>query len=281
MIAAVTELERVRSVRRACLPADERRGRDRDRRRRRGDVGDGAIPGRAGAAHRVSERASTERVVSAPVPIARSGTEAGFGLAWAGPPISDEREATALDFVADYLFAPDTGTVQRSAGGRGERDLRDVRHLPRSGRLHRDGDGRRSRRRRAGGDRRGLERDAQTAARARRKRSPMRGARSSTTSSAMAKRPASSARHPTAGTRSRGSRRVRARLRSGTRGRYPRRPRPRLSPAFVAATVAKYLGRSGASVNVRRCARPRNLHRRRRRDRTVPARRPWSPSPHR
>jgi predicted Zn-dependent peptidase len=35
-------------------------------------------------------------------------------LGWAGPPIADEIEATAFDFIADYLFYPDTGVVQKA-----------------------------------------------------------------------------------------------------------------------------------------------------------------------
>ncbi|HTX57423.1 MAG TPA: hypothetical protein VMD47_10040 [Candidatus Acidoferrales bacterium] len=38
----------------------------------------------------------------------------GLGLAWTGPPISDERAATALDFVADYLFRDETGVVSKT-----------------------------------------------------------------------------------------------------------------------------------------------------------------------
>lgn len=38
----------------------------------------------------------------------------GIGLAWTGPPISDERAATALDFVADYLFRDGTGVVSKA-----------------------------------------------------------------------------------------------------------------------------------------------------------------------
>jgi predicted Zn-dependent peptidase len=37
---------------------------------------------------------------------------AGDGIAWIGPPVSDERAATALDFIADYLFG-DEGAVAR------------------------------------------------------------------------------------------------------------------------------------------------------------------------
>jgi len=40
----------------------------------------------------------------------------GTGLAWIGPPIADETAATTLDFLADLLFAPRTGTVSRALG---------------------------------------------------------------------------------------------------------------------------------------------------------------------
>jgi predicted Zn-dependent peptidase len=43
-----------------------------------------------------------------------SGSVAGVGLAWVGPPISDEKAATALDFIADYLFRDRTGIVTRA-----------------------------------------------------------------------------------------------------------------------------------------------------------------------
>jgi len=35
----------------------------------------------------------------------------GVALAWAGPPISDERAATAMDFLSDYLLRPAYGVV--------------------------------------------------------------------------------------------------------------------------------------------------------------------------
>jgi predicted Zn-dependent peptidase len=43
-----------------------------------------------------------------------SGAVDGVGLAWVGPPISDERASTALDFVADYLFREETGIVSKA-----------------------------------------------------------------------------------------------------------------------------------------------------------------------
>lgn len=36
---------------------------------------------------------------------------AGMGFAWAGPPIADAKAATAMDFIADYLFDADHGTI--------------------------------------------------------------------------------------------------------------------------------------------------------------------------
>ncbi|MBV8116790.1 MAG: insulinase family protein [Candidatus Eremiobacteraeota bacterium] len=47
-----------------------------------------------------------------------AGSVQGVGLAWVGPPISDEKAATALDFIADYLFRDETGVVTRALGAR-------------------------------------------------------------------------------------------------------------------------------------------------------------------
>lgn len=47
-----------------------------------------------------------ETSAAAPVP--------GMGLAWTGPRIADARAATAMDFISDYLFDPDGGTVTRA-----------------------------------------------------------------------------------------------------------------------------------------------------------------------
>jgi predicted Zn-dependent peptidase len=43
-----------------------------------------------------------------------SAKSAGIGLAWSGPPIRDERAATAMDFVSDYLFRDETGLVAKA-----------------------------------------------------------------------------------------------------------------------------------------------------------------------
>lgn len=43
-----------------------------------------------------------------------AGNVSGVGLAWIGPPIGDERAATAMDFIADYLFRDETGVVSKA-----------------------------------------------------------------------------------------------------------------------------------------------------------------------
>jgi len=59
---------------------------------------------------------------TAPAPADRTLTAAvtGEGLAWTGPPIADERAATALDFVADYLFRDQTGVVSKALDPTGD-----------------------------------------------------------------------------------------------------------------------------------------------------------------
>jgi predicted Zn-dependent peptidase len=42
-----------------------------------------------------------------------AGAVDGVGLAWIGPSITDQKAATALDFIADYLFREQTGVVSR------------------------------------------------------------------------------------------------------------------------------------------------------------------------
>ncbi len=51
-----------------------------------------------------------------PAAVRREAGIAGTGLGWIGPPIADETDATAMDFLADALFAPRTGAVPRALG---------------------------------------------------------------------------------------------------------------------------------------------------------------------
>ncbi|MHB1550872.1 MAG: peptidase M16 family protein [Vulcanimicrobiaceae bacterium] len=49
-------------------------------------------------------------------PLLQTAPVPGIGFGWLGPPIGDAREATALDFVADYLFNQEDGIVAKTAG---------------------------------------------------------------------------------------------------------------------------------------------------------------------
>ncbi len=57
---------------------------------------------------------------AAPADKTITGAVTGEGLAWTGPPIADERAATALDFVADYLFRDETGLVNKALDPTGD-----------------------------------------------------------------------------------------------------------------------------------------------------------------
>jgi predicted Zn-dependent peptidase len=65
--------------------------------------GDGHMDRPIGSKLSGSSGASTEQ-----------GSIDGVGLAWVGPPIGDTKAATALDFVADYLFRDETGVVSKA-----------------------------------------------------------------------------------------------------------------------------------------------------------------------
>jgi predicted Zn-dependent peptidase len=54
------------------------------------------------------------RLAGPPASTTASGAVDGVGLAWIGPPIADEKAATALDFIADYLFREETGVVSKA-----------------------------------------------------------------------------------------------------------------------------------------------------------------------
>ncbi len=68
-------------------------------------------PAAAGSALAAAEGHAALQVASSFEPVAKSFDQPAGGYGWAGPPIANEREATALDFIADFLFRPDTGYV--------------------------------------------------------------------------------------------------------------------------------------------------------------------------
>lgn len=87
-----------------------------------GNVDAGAlaeIARRSGETQAAPETAAPQAPrTAAAEPLARESNIAGTGLGWVGPPIAAEADATALDFVADALFAPRTGVVAKALGTR-------------------------------------------------------------------------------------------------------------------------------------------------------------------
>jgi predicted Zn-dependent peptidase len=86
-----------------------------------GNIGASAlasVASRPGAPASGAEAAAPQTPHAATVPLSREGNIAGTGLGWLGPPITAEADATALDFVADALFAPKTGVVSKALGTR-------------------------------------------------------------------------------------------------------------------------------------------------------------------
>lgn len=67
-----------------------------------------------GAGSGSMDRPIDSTLAAAPASATSTGAVDGVGLAWIGPPIADEKAATALDFVADYLFREQTGVVTKS-----------------------------------------------------------------------------------------------------------------------------------------------------------------------
>lgn len=55
-----------------------------------------------------------DSTVGAATTVNAQGAVNGIGFAYVGPPIADERAATAMDFIADYLFRDGSGVVTRA-----------------------------------------------------------------------------------------------------------------------------------------------------------------------
>ncbi len=63
----------------------------------------------------VPETPSTGTLAKTIEPVTKTFVQASGGYGWAGPPIADTRAATAMDFIADYLFRSDVGVVVKEA----------------------------------------------------------------------------------------------------------------------------------------------------------------------
>jgi predicted Zn-dependent peptidase len=64
------------------------------------------------------EPPAASTLAAAPQPVTHPFDQAVDGYAWPGPPIAKEDEATALDFISDYLFRPGYGTIAKQVGER-------------------------------------------------------------------------------------------------------------------------------------------------------------------
>jgi predicted Zn-dependent peptidase len=75
-------------------------------------VADAAVGGRSDD-DASPEAATAPEIAAAPAPVTKNFAENVGGYGWIGPSIADTRDATAMDFIADYLFRPDDGYVTR------------------------------------------------------------------------------------------------------------------------------------------------------------------------
>jgi predicted Zn-dependent peptidase len=82
-----------------------------------GNIVPSAVAAITGSGSTLADAPFDSTAAGVPPDASVSARVAGLGLGWKGPAISDTRAATAMDFVADYLFDPDRGTVVRAARG--------------------------------------------------------------------------------------------------------------------------------------------------------------------
>jgi predicted Zn-dependent peptidase len=75
-----------------------------------------AVAGRDGDA--APEGPSPATLATAAEPVSKAFVQSSGGYGWAGPAIANEREATAMDFIADYLFRSDDGLVAKEVAKR-------------------------------------------------------------------------------------------------------------------------------------------------------------------
>ncbi|MBD5634796.1 MAG: hypothetical protein IAI49_09990, partial [Candidatus Eremiobacteraeota bacterium] len=59
------------------------------------------------------EAPATPTLAATIAPVSKTFVQPSGGYGWVGPAIADEREATAMDFIADYLFRTDDGYVSK------------------------------------------------------------------------------------------------------------------------------------------------------------------------
>ena len=80
-----------------------------------------AVAGRADASQTTPEAPAPGVLAASPATAAQPFVQASAGYGWIGPAIANEREATAMDFIADYLFRAtpvDVGVISKRVGER-------------------------------------------------------------------------------------------------------------------------------------------------------------------
>jgi predicted Zn-dependent peptidase len=74
-------------------------------------IASAAVPGRPVTGDAAPEPPALSELSTSTEPVTGDFATPSGGYGWVGPPIADQREATAMDFIADYLFRPDDGYV--------------------------------------------------------------------------------------------------------------------------------------------------------------------------
>ncbi|GAC1306071.1 MAG: hypothetical protein NVSMB21_08410 [Vulcanimicrobiaceae bacterium] len=87
------------------------------------DIVSSAVAGRPGPAGDGFEAASAPVLATATEPVSKVFVQASGGYGWTGPSISDQREATAMDFIADYLFRTEDGVVAKAVSQQSPQSL--------------------------------------------------------------------------------------------------------------------------------------------------------------
>jgi predicted Zn-dependent peptidase len=81
-------------------------------------IADAAVTGRPDEGNAAPEPPSVPTLASSLAPVSKTFVQRSGGYGWVGPAIADERAATAMDFIADYLFRTDDGMVAKEVARR-------------------------------------------------------------------------------------------------------------------------------------------------------------------
>jgi len=87
------------------------------------DVSAAAVAGRPGNPSDVAEAVSAPVLATTVSPVSKTFVQPSGGYGWTGPAIVNQREATAMDFIADYLFRTEDGVVAKAVAQRSPQAL--------------------------------------------------------------------------------------------------------------------------------------------------------------